>query len=167
MEQSEKYPNLVKIEEIVDFINKLGYRIDKGTIETTDSDTIIELYASLFEKLEILKKEKLKFNFSTLSKFNLNHQHEKYIQIMKLFNYMKVFVNDVLNIDNFTTADLFTPNPKRTKKILAGIMKYHKFKIGEKEHYLFLKQEVESSITKFKEVNDKYQRTFNKYQETK
>ena len=53
----EKYSfPLMKVEEIVEFINKLGFKVDKTIIESNDSDTIVELFCSILDKLGIIKK---------------------------------------------------------------------------------------------------------------
>ena len=35
-------PKIAKVEEVVEFCNKLGYPIDKTTLDKCESDTIIE-----------------------------------------------------------------------------------------------------------------------------
>jgi hypothetical protein len=168
METQEKQPqSLLKPDEIVEFINKLGYKIDKTIIESCDSDVIVELYSSIFEKLGILKKDKLKIRFEGMEKFSFPGMHDRPIYILKLFNSIKKFISDVLCIEGFTTSDLFTPNTKKTRKILSGIIKFYKFKQGEKDTYTTMKENLENSISQYKENMSKYERANSNYHKLK
>jgi hypothetical protein len=168
MEVNEKYSfPLLKIEEIVDFVNKLGYKVDKTIIESCDSDVIVELYSSIFEKLGVVKKDKLKIRFEGMEMFSYTGLHDRPIYILKLFNSVKQFVSEVLNIENFSTTDLFTPNPKRTKRILSGIIKFYKFKQGEKDTYSTMKESLDNSISHHKENFNKNERVNSNYQKIK
>ena len=40
-EKQTQSQSMLKLEEIVDFINKLGYKVDKSIIESCDSDIIV------------------------------------------------------------------------------------------------------------------------------
>src|SRR5690349_250551 len=109
MEFNGAAPSL-KIEEIVDFINKLGIKVNKPSIESGDPDTIIELYCTLLEKLGELKKEKLKINFDGMDYLPYSGMHDRPIYISNTYRVMKSFITDVLEINDFSTCDLFFPN---------------------------------------------------------
>ena len=80
----------LKIEEIVEFIQKLGFpKIDRTIIESTDSDVVVELLSSLFEKVGLLKKSELKIKFAGMGVFSYPTLHDRPIYIMKLFNSIK------------------------------------------------------------------------------
>jgi hypothetical protein len=165
MENSDKSSALLKTEEIVEFINKLGYKVDKQIIECSDSDVIVELYCSIFEKLGLVKKDKLKIRFDGMDKFSYTGLHDRPIYIIKLFNSIKKFIHEVLLIENFTTSDLFTPNPKRTRRVLSSIIRFYKFKQAERETYNTLKETLDNSISQYKEnsaKHEKYQTNYHK-----
>jgi hypothetical protein len=82
----ERDPNSVTLQEIVDFINKLGYRIDRYNIESNEPDTIVELYCSTLEKLGIVKRDKLKISFAGMEIFSYTGLHDRPIYILKFFN---------------------------------------------------------------------------------
>lgn len=147
-----------KSDEVIDFIQKLGSRIDKTTLEQNEPDTIIELYAFLMEKLGIIKKENLKIEFEAMPIFAYNNLHNRPIYIIKLFNYMNGFLTPTLSIDNFTTEDLFNPNVKRTRKILSAIIKFFKFKLGEKEFNDLAKETTASSEIELLQAKESLQK---------
>ena len=86
MENTEKQNllQLLKVEEIVEFINKLGYKVDRSIIESTESDVVTELYCSILEKLGIVKKDKLKIKFDGMQNFSYPGLHDRPIYIIKL-----------------------------------------------------------------------------------
>ncbi len=165
--QDKKNQSILKTEEIVEFINKLGYGIDKSIIENCESDIIVELYCSIFEKLGVLKRDKLKIRFEGMEKFSFPGMHDRPIYILKLFNSTKKFISDILGIENFTTADLFSPKLNRTKRIFSGIIKFYKFKQCEKETYTTLKQNLDNSISQYKESLNKFERAESSYHKLK
>lgn len=166
MDHAEKrnYPQVLKVEEILECVNKFGFKIDKSTIESEDSDTIVELYTSLLEKIGVLKKEKLKIKFEGLNMFHSTGMHDRPIYIMKLFYSMRDFIKETINFDAFETADLFDPNPKRTKKILSGIISYYKYKQAEKETYKHLKENLDNAVYNYKEALIKKDKTETLYE---
>jgi hypothetical protein len=170
METNNENKNIVSIlkpEEIVEFINKLGYKVDRNLIESTESDVILELFCSILDKLGVVKKDKLKIKFEGMENFSYTGLHDRPIYILKLFNSVKKFIIEVIGIENFATSDLFTPNPKRTRRILSGLIKFYKFKQAEKETYQTMKENLESSVMQYKENLTKYERANNNYNQTK
>jgi hypothetical protein len=161
---AENKNQILKVDEIVEFFNKLGYKIDKTIIENAEPDPIVEIYSSILEKLNVIKKENLKISFEGMSTFAYPGLHDRPIYILKLFNKMRPFITDILGIENFTTNDLFTPNPKRTKRILSSIIRFYKYKTVEKETYNTLKENLENSISVLKENNAKYEKSLSEYQ---
>jgi len=153
---NEKPSPQLKIDEIVEFIQKLGFpKIDKNIIESNDSDVVVELFSSLLEKLGIIKKDKLKIHFQGMEHFSYTGLHDRPIYILKLFNSINKFVIEVLGVEDFSTADLFTPASKRTKKILSGIIKFFKFKQMEKDTYSMMKENLDNSIAFYNEHKTK------------
>jgi hypothetical protein len=148
----------LKIEEIIEFINKLGYKVDKNMIELNDSDVIIELYCSLLEKLGVVKKDKLKISFAGIELFSYTGLHDRIIYILKFFSIIKKFMIEVIGIENFNSSDLFTPNLKKTKRILTGLIKYYRFKNSETNTYNNFKENVENSKFILRENFIKYER---------
>jgi hypothetical protein len=149
---NEKNPTQLKIDEIVEYIQKLGFpKIDKNIIESNDSDVVVELFSSLLEKLGIIKKDKLKIHFQGMEHFSYTGLHDRPIYILKLFNSINKFVCEILGVEDFSSSDLFTPTSKRTKKILSGIIKFFKFKQSEKETHLMMKENLENSIAFYNE----------------
>ena len=145
-EKSEKVSQPMKVEEIVEFIQKLGFpKIDRSIVESNDSDIVVELFSSLFEKIGLIKKDKLKIKFEGMGLFSYTTLHDRPIYIFKLFNSIKKFVVDIIGFGDFSTSDLFSPIPKRTKKILSGLIKFYKYKQAEKETYSMMKENYENS----------------------
>jgi hypothetical protein len=143
----ESKMQIVKIEEMVEFINKLGLRqVDKTQIESTESDIIVELLCSVFDKMGIIKRETLKISFQGQNHFEYLHLHDRPIYIMKLFNYSKSFVKEVLKVENYISADLFTPKPLKTKKILNSLINYDRFKKSQKGFYQTMRSDFENSL---------------------
>jgi hypothetical protein len=168
MELNEKFNfSLLKVEEILEFINKLGYKVDRSIIESTESDIIVELYCSILDKLGIHKKEKLKIKFEGMELFSYTGLHDRPIYILKFFNSVKKFITDVIGVENFSSADLFTPNAKRTRRILSGLIKFFKFKQSEKETYSTMKENLDNSISHYKENLSKHERVNMNYLKTK
>lgn len=157
-------PRNARVEEVVEFCNKLGYPIDKMTLDKCESDTIVELYSSLLEKLQIIKKENLKIDFKRMSYFEYSGLHDRPIYILKLFLYMDKFVRDVCKINDFTTNDLFNPNPKKTKNILGRIIKFFKFRNIEKELFNSLNQTLTESINSKNDSMKKVEEIRNQYE---
>ena len=166
-EKQTQSQSILKLEEIVDFINKLGYKVDKSIIESCDSDIIVELYSSILEKLGIIKRHRLKIRFDGMAKFSYTGLHDRPIYILKLFNSVKKFMTDVLSVERFSTNDLFTPDSKRTRKILSAIIKFYKFKQSENNTYTTLKQNLENSVSEYNDVLNKYERANSNYQRLK
>jgi hypothetical protein len=166
--QYEKNSTQLKIDEIVEYIQKLGFpKIDKSIIESNDSDVVVELFSSLLEKLGIIKKDKLKIHFQGMECFSYTGLHDRPIYIMKLFNSINKFIIEVLGVEDFSTADLFTPVSKRTKKILSGIIKFFKFKQSEKETYSMMKENLENSIAFYNEHKNKAEKAEVNYRKLK
>ena len=166
-EKQAQSQSILKLEEIVDFINKLGYKVDKTIIESCESDIIVELYSSMLEKLGVIKRDRLKIRFEGMEKFSYTGLHDRSIYILKLFSSIKKFMSDVLSIERFTTNDLFTPDAKRTRKILSGIIKFYKFKQSENNTYTTLKQNLENSVSEYNDILNKYERANSSYQRLK
>lgn len=165
-------PKIAKVEEVVEFCNKLGYPIDKTTLDKCESDTIVELYSSLLEKLQIIKKENLKIDFKRMSYFEYSGLHDRPIYILKLFLYMDKFMREVCKISDFTTNDLFNPNPKKTKNILGRIVKFFKFRKSEKELFNSINQTLTESINskndsmkKLEEIRNEYDKALKEREE--
>jgi hypothetical protein len=156
-----------KIENIVEFIGNLGYKVDKTFLQSTDSDVIVELLSSILEKLGIFKKEKLKIRFEGLDKFSYTGLHDRPIYIIKFFNSTKKFFTDTLGVKDYSSLDLFSPSFKRNKKLLSGIMNFYAFKVGEKETFTTMKENLENSIHNYKENLTKYERVLNNFQKIK
>lgn len=169
MENTEKQNllQLLKVEEIVEFINKLGYKVDRSIIESTESDVVTELYCSILEKLGIVKKDKLKIKFDGMQNFSYPGLHDRPIYIIKLFNLTKKFISEIIGIENFSSSDLFSPNPKRTRKILSGLIKFFKFKQAEKDTHSTMKENHDNSILFYKDNLGKLERMNNNYLKTK
>jgi hypothetical protein len=127
-EKSNNIISLAKMDELVEFLNRLGLKVDKTVIETNDSDTIVELLSTVLEKLGVIKKDRLKMNFKGLEFFAYPGLHDRPIYILKLYKLSKRFISDVLRVDNYTLGDLLNPTPKRSKKILSKILAFYRFK---------------------------------------
>jgi hypothetical protein len=149
---------ILKVEEIIDFYHKRGYKIDKSIVESTDSDTIVELYCSLCEMLFLIKKEKLKLDFESMKFFSVPQLQDRPVYIFKLFYAIKKFMKETAMIENFCTGDLFSPNAKRTKKILSAVINFYKFKENQKEIYNNSKKLLENSQALFKEQTNKLEK---------
>jgi kinetochore protein Nuf2 len=149
---------ILKVEEITDFYNKRGYKIDKSVVESTDSDTIVELYCSLCDMLSLIKKEKLKIDFESMKFFSVPQLQDRPVYIFKLFYAIKKFMKETAMIENFSSGDLFAPNPKRTKKILSAVINFYKFKENQKEVYNNSKKMLESSQAMCKEQINKLEK---------
>lgn len=168
MEATEKFNfPLMKLEEIIEILNKLGFKVDKTVIESEDSDQIVELYCSVFDKIGILRKDKLNMSFEAMKSFVYTGMHDRPLYILKLFNKIKPFIIDVLGIESFSSEDLFKPQPKRNKRILSGLLKFYKFKQSKLDIYTNLKKNLDNSILQVKDKVNKHERVFGHYTKIK
>jgi hypothetical protein len=159
MEADKNISSIIKVEEIVDFINRLGLKVDRNIVESTDSDTIVELISSALEKIGILKKERLKINYKGMDLFSYNGLHDRPILILKLFKLTRKFFTEILRIENYTASDLFNPNPKRTRKILGKLLLFHRFKQEQnKEVYNALLSSFEENEYRANESSVRYEK---------
>jgi hypothetical protein len=150
--------SIAKAEELLEFLNRIGLKVDKSVIESTDSDTIVELFATILEKLGVLKKDRLKINFQGMEIFAYNGLHDRPIYIMKLYKLSRKFITEILKVDNYAPGDLFTPNPKRTKKILSKIYAFYRFK--QEHQHLFSTQinKMNEYVYKLNEDNSRQEK---------
>ena len=138
MEQSK----IAKIDETIEFLNKLGFPVDKSLFERCDPEVISELYISLLERLQIIKRDNLKLEIQGMQFFEYTGMHDKAICLIKLSKYVDRFMRDILKVNDFTSQDIFNPVPKRTKTFIGRIVKFYKFKLAQREAFNELQAKV-------------------------
>lgn len=158
MEQSK----IAKVDEVVEFLNKIGFPVDKTIFERCDPEVISELYTSLLERLQIIKRDNLKIELKGMQYFEYTGMHDKAISLIKLSKYVDRFMRDVLKVNDFSSQDIFNPIPKRTKAFIGRIVKFYKFKLAQREIFNELQEKLvqstklrEAAERKEKEIDDK------------
>lgn len=142
---------ILKTDDIVDYLNHHICKIDKNLIESCDSDCLIEIFIAFMEKLNRFKREKLKIRTEFNKIFSYTGMHEKIISICLLYLNNSNFLKRIIQILDFTSNDLLSPTIKKTRKILSGLINFHKYFLGEKEKYRGLYNNLNISLNKIKE----------------
>jgi hypothetical protein len=116
---------LLSFDEIADYLQKKNISIEKTQLNNINQLWFAELIVHLLTSMNIVKREELELTFKEHSSFSFPQMHEKQVFLLKIFYKLKPILLNSLNIKDFTTEDLFTPNQQKSNVILSGLISLH------------------------------------------
>ena len=156
--QTYSFP-ILKINEIILCLNELGLSVTEDELvhPEKNKDQIRRVYEYLTEYCTgITREEMSQPAFCGLSKLTFPELHEESIPQINSFRACQKML-EVCGIGDYTIKDFMTPNSKRLRKQLSGILNFGKFR---EERYTLLteltseRESVLSNYTNSKKKNE-------------
>lgn len=158
MEKNDKNSfTILRNDEIVEFLNKLGYQVDQSLLQKVDSDIVTNLLTSLLEKFGLLSSDDLKIRYNGLNLFSFPGLHDKILNYLVFFRLTENLFKETLLLEDYSTSDILNPSVKRFRKILSALINFLKFYEKEME----ICRQMEGKIESTKKKLDSKENTLN------
>ena len=116
---------LLSFDEIADYLNKKNISIEKSQLNNINQLWFAELIVHLLTSMNIVKRDVLELTFKDHSSFSFPQMHEKQVFLLKIYYKLKPILLNSLNIKDFSSEDLFTPNQHKSNIIISGLISLH------------------------------------------
>ena len=115
---------VLALHEIQEYLNKKNINVEISQLSQPQPLHIVEIFINLLGSMRLIRKEKLTIQLN--STFTYEGYHENPLFLTKFFKLSENLFKNTLQIKDYTTGDLFTPQEKRVQKILSGLIALNK-----------------------------------------